>query len=145
MRKIFTAAAIMSAAAVMTGCSYLCQDNTNQLKNSAWTLDLTSLQGANPSWVKPANDITLIFDEQGKVSGCAGVNRYFSGKSPIEKDGEIDFGPMGTTMMAGPGLEYEALYLKTLDEADNFKVEEDILYLYDDNQIVAVFNSGTAE
>ncbi len=148
MKKFFAATAVsaIAAGAILTGCNSFCPaDKGAQLKNSAWTLDISSLKGADEAWEKPARDITLAFDAEGKVSGCAGVNRYFSGKSPIEKDGEIDFGPVGSTMMAGPGLQYESLYLKTLDEADRFSIEEDILYLYDDDQIVAVFNSGIAE
>lgn len=148
MRKIFaTIVSAAAAAAVLSGCSSLCPNNSkaDALKNSAWTLDINSLKGADSQWDKPAKDITLTFDENGKVAGCAGVNRYFSGKPALENDGDIDFGMMGSTMMAGPGLQYESLFLKTLDEADNFAIIDGKLYLYDDNNVIAVFTPGTNE
>ena len=52
---------------------------------------------------------------------------------------------MGSTMMAGPGLQYESLFLKTLDEADNFAIVDGKLYLYDDNNVIAVFTPGANE
>lgn len=148
MRKIFaTIVSAAAAAAVLSGCSSLCPNNSkaDALKNSAWTLDINSLKGADSQWDKPAKDITLTFDENGKVAGCAGVNRYFSGKPALENDGDIDFGMMGSTMMAGPGLQYESLFLKTLDEADNFAIVDGKLYLYDDNNVIAVFTPGANE
>ena len=148
MRKIFaTIVSAAAAAAVLSGCSSLCPNKSkaDALKNSAWTLDINSLKGADSQWDKPAKDITLTFDENGKVAGCAGVNRYFSGKPALENDGDIDFGMMGSTMMAGPGLQYESLFLKTLDEADNFAIVDGKLYLYDDNNVIAVFTPGANE
>lgn len=148
MRKIFaTIVSAAAAAAVLSGCSSLCPNNSkaDALKNSAWTLDINSLKSADSQWDKPAKDITLTFDENGKVAGCAGVNRYFSGKPALENDGDIDFGMMGSTMMAGPGLQYESLFLKTLDEADNFAIVDGKLYLYDDNNVIAVFTPGANE
>ncbi len=148
MRKIFaTIVSAAAAAAVLSGCSSLCPNNSkaDALKNSAWTLDINSLKGADSQWDKPAKDITLTFDENGKVAGCAGVNRYFSGKPALENDGDIDFGMMGSTMMAGPGLQYESLFLKTLDEADNFAIVDGKLYLYDDNNVIALFTPGANE
>ena len=148
MRKIFaTIVSAAAAAAVLSGCSSLCPNNSkaDALKNSAWTLAINSLKGADSQWDKPAKDITLTFDENGKVAGCAGVNRYFSGKPALENDGDIDFGMMGSTMMAGPGLQYESLFLKTLDEADNFAIVDGKLYLYDDNNVIAVFTPGANE
>ena len=148
MRKIFaTIVSAAAAAAVLSGCSSLCPSNSkaDALKNSAWTLDINSLKGADSQWDKPAKDITLTFDENGKVAGCAGVNRYFSGKPALENDGDIDFGMMGSTMMAGPGLQYESLFLKTLDEADDFAIVDGKLYLYDDKDVIAVFTPGANE
>lgn len=145
MRKIFaTVFSAAAAAAVLSGC--LCSGSkTEALKNSAWTLDVNSLRGANSQWDKPEKDITLVFDNNGKVAGCAGVNRYFSGKPVLEKDGDIDFDMMGSTMMAGPGMQYESLFLKTLDEADDFAIIDGKLYLYDDNNVIAVFIPGANE
>ena len=148
MRKIFaTIVSAAAAAAVLSGCSSLCPNNSkaDALKNSAWTLDINSLKGADSQWDKPAKDITLTVAENGKVARCAGVNRYFSGKPALENDGDIDFGMMGSTMMAGPGLQYESLFLKTLDEADNFAIVDGKLYLYDDNNVIAVFTPGANE
>ena len=46
MRKIFaTIVSAAAAAAVLSGCSSLCPNNSkaDALKNSAWTLDINSL------------------------------------------------------------------------------------------------------
>lgn len=147
MRKIFvTVISAAVAAAMLSGCSSFCRTSkTDALKNSAWTLDVNSLKGIDAQWDKPAKNITITFDTDGKVAGCAGVNNYFTGMPVIEEDGDIDFGVIGSTMMAGPGLQYETLYLKTLDEADDFAIVDGKLYLYDDNNVIAVFNAGTAE
>ena len=153
MRKIFaTIVSAAAAAAVLSGCSSLCPNNSkaDALKNSAWTLDINSLKGADSQWDKPAKDITLTFDENGKVAGCEvslslPLGLKNSGKPALENDGDIDFGMMGSTMMAGPGLQYESLFLKTLDEADNFAIVDGKLYLYDDNNVIAVFTPGANE
>ncbi|MEG1979865.1 MAG: META domain-containing protein, partial [Victivallaceae bacterium] len=55
------------------------------IKKVVWVLDLSSLDGVNKDWVKPAEAITLTIDESGKVTGCAGVNRYFGNPQLDEK------------------------------------------------------------
>ena len=110
------------AAAVLcgAGCARVsCPGNAaTPLAGSAWKLDLATLSGTQSNWAKPANAITLSFapagKEAGRVSGCAGVNRYFGPVTYDEAAGTIRFGTLGATMMAGPGLEYERAYLKML-------------------------------
>ncbi len=79
----------------------------------------------------PGSVITMeIVGEQ--VSGTSGVNRY----SGSFVDGS--FGPLATTMMAGPPdiMEQEARFLALLDRCDGARVEGDLLQLSIDGEIV---------
>ena len=49
----------------------------------------------------PSSEITLGFDTQGnRVYGSSGVNRYFGNYT--QKGNQLQFGPLASTMMAGP-------------------------------------------
>jgi heat shock protein HslJ len=67
-----------------------------------------------------------------QVSGTSGVNRY----SGSVLDGS--FGPLATTMMAGPPdiMEQEAKFLALLDRCDGARAEGDLLQLSIDGEIV---------
>ena len=77
--------------------------------------------------------------EAGRVSGCAGVNRYFGPVTYDEAAGTIRFGTLGATMMAGPGLEYERAYLKMLASVDAFSCADGRLLLKSGKATVAEF------
>ena len=89
----------------------------------------------------------LEFDADKKTvhgnAGCNIVNGGFTQKEGLPAS--LEFGQLISTMMAGPGLQYESLFLKTLDEADNFAIVDGKLYLYDDNNVIAVFTPGANE
>ena len=135
------------AAAVLWGAGCACVscpgNAATPLAGSAWKLDLATLSGTQSNWAKPANAITLSFapagKEAGRVSGCAGVNRYFGPVTYDEAAGTIRFGTLGATMMAGPGLEYERAYLKMLASVDAFSCADGRLLLKSGKATVAEF------
>ncbi|UKI33131.1 MAG: META domain-containing protein [Lentisphaeria bacterium] len=80
--------------------------------------------------------------EAGRVSGCAGVNRYFGPVTCDDAAGTIRFGTLGATMMAGPGLEYERAYLKMLSTVDSFSISGGRLLLKSGGNTVAEFTAA---
>ena len=111
--------------------------------HSAPMFAIVALSGTESNWGKPANAITLSFapagKEAGRVSGCAGVNRYFGPVTYSAAAGTIRFGNLGATMMAGPGLEYEGAYLKMLGKVDSFSFSNGRLLLKSGKATVAEF------
>lgn len=63
--------------------------------------------------------ITIGFHE-GRIFGFSGVNRYMG--SYKASDGKVEFGQMGSTMMAGPekNMDAEFEYLNLLEGAKTF-------------------------
>ncbi len=147
---LFSAAAVALLAfggVALTGCAELKDGlvktdkaaRTLALTAAPWELEKDSLPGVNQSWAKPQKEITLRIYSSGRFNGCAGVNNY-TGTATLDVDARtIKFGNPGVTRMAGPGLEYEQLYLKTLAGVDSYQIADDDLYLYDGNTIVAKF------
>jgi heat shock protein HslJ len=81
-------------------------------------------------------EITLSFDEEGRIAGSAGVNSYFTS---YEVSGNaLTFGTIGTTMMAGPedAMKQESTFLKLLSETTAFSGVGDELKLWDANGTV---------
>ena len=118
---LFAAGGLLLSQGCCCGQQQLCTGTGNDLPSSqtpdsagtpslsiaqnAWVLDLSSLQGAEKGWAKPEKTIDFqIFPKDQRVAGCAGVNRYFG--SAVIDGKTIRLGPLGATMMAGPGLEY---------------------------------------
>lgn len=117
------------------------------------TRTVTDLAGT--SWV--AKDIggigvvgrvqsTLTFAEPGKVAGSGGCNRFFG---TVTKDSSsIEFGKMGSTMMACPPplMEQEKRYLAALGETKRFEVRDGMLLLFSDgpDPIVRFVKTETA-
>ena len=144
---LFGVFAVAVAALCGAGCACVSEPGNAAampLAGSEWKLDLATLSGTESRWTKPANAVTLAFAPAGKeakrVSGCAGVNRYFGPVTYDEAAGTIRFDNLGATMMAGPGLEYERAYLKVLGAANRFAVTNGRLILMSGNATVAEFS-----
>ncbi len=111
--------------------------------SSVWTLELNTLKGAEKSWEEPSKNITLIYDPQKKqIAGCAGVNRYFGPAAIDESKGTFKVGALGATRMAGPGMQYENLFLNVLSKVDSYVVKDGKLMLKSGSDVVAVFMTG---
>jgi heat shock protein HslJ len=71
--------------------------------------------------------VTLAFDDQGRVSGSGGCNRYGGGYSI---DGEtIRFTDLFSTMMACPHLQVEQAFFAALGSASTFELGDDSLII----------------
>ena len=114
--------------------------------STVWTLELDSLKGTMKSWEEPAKNITLIYDpEKKQIAGCAGVNRYFGPVTIDEKKGIFKTGALGATKMAGPGMQYEDLYLRLLSKVDSYLIKDGKLFLKSGKDTLAVFTTEVKE
>jgi putative lipoprotein len=87
--------------------------------------------------VKAAEPPTLSVSEDGKVSGFAGVNRFFGGLAENNPAKEKTlFGPLGMTRKAGPPEQskLEFAYTTALAEVNKFTIEKDSLTLLVDDK-----------
>ena len=111
----------------------------DSLKGSDWVLQSYNDNNAIVS-VIAGTEITLSFDEEGRIAGSAGVNSYFTS---YEVSGNaLTFGTIGTTMMAGPedAMKQESTFLKLLSETTAFSGVGDELKLWDaDETVILVF------
>lgn len=83
--------------------------------------------------------ITITFSED-KVFGSAGINRYFAGYK-VDNNNNVQFSPIGSTMMAGPmdEMEREREYLSLLNDVNVVKVYKDRMELITKNNVVLTF------
>jgi len=99
------------------------------LVGSNWAL--VSLAGEQVPGEKP----TLQFLEEGRVAGFAGVNRFMG---PVEaRDVGIGFGPLASTMMAGPpeAMALEQSYLGAMGKVRQVRREGEELVLASDDEV----------
>lgn len=104
--------------------------------------DRTGLSGTwqlqSPVAQPPARaEITLQL-RAGSVAGMSGVNRY-RGQVEVQPDadvspgvaGRLQFGPLATTLMAGPpaAMAAEQAFLTALSQVDGFRLAGDALVL----------------
>ena len=141
MLKIFLSLAGAAVAGMLLGGCQSASDSQSPLTGTVWILEQDSLPGRQANWEKPQQPITLVVDEADRVSGCAGVNRYF-GSVRFTGDNQLQFSQMGSTRMAGPGLQYESAYLQALPQADSYQVSGDRLTLQDGGQTLLQFTPG---
>jgi heat shock protein HslJ len=87
--------------------------------------------------VKAAEPPTLSVTEEGKVSGFAGVNRFFGGRA---KEKTL-FGPLAMTRKAGPPElnKLEVAYTAALAEVTRFTIDKDKLTLLTEDKPRLVF------
>ncbi len=128
--------AALTFALVIAGCVN-CRhaERDRRITGITWQLDPASLKGVQNPAEKPMQPITLLIAADGKVSGCAGVNRYFGTAVVDEAEEELKFPPLGTTRMAGPGMNYETAYLQMLAKVEEYKITGDLLTLYGDDDV----------
>ena len=89
---------------------------------------------------KPLN---ITFSEKG-VNGYSGCNTYF-GPFKIGKKHHLKLGPLASTMMACVGEDcgrVEVGFIRNLDLVNKYKIENDHLYFYQDNQLLLTFRKA---
>ena len=118
MKKIFFSFFSVLIFTIVSGCCS-CLDCRSEKKTASEKLNLISewiiedLPSATAKKIKPAPNAAITF-QQGKVSGCAGDNRFF-GNVKFE-GGKLTFSHMGMTRMMGPNAAYEGLFMESLNQ-----------------------------
>ena len=80
---------------------------------------------------------TLVFDlEESRVAGSGGLNRLMGTLSLTED--ALRFGPLATTLMAGPedAMERERVFLDALARVTAYELDGRSLLLYADGDVV---------
>lgn len=136
---------ISALGIIVTSCSVSKQEN-NTISNEPSIFGTEwKLEKIGSSKVKHNEEnerITLLMTmEPENVSGFSGCNRYF-GKFSIKKN-KLVFKEMAATLMACPQqtMDFESKYLKTLDKVNNFMIENDTLFLKNDDRILLIFSN----
>ena len=114
---------VFSALFVMSACNSQSK-SANQpiasLAGQSWTC--VTLDGAAITATRPP---TITFDGAGRVNGFSGVNR-FGGSVESAEAGELHFGQMMSTKMAGPPeqMALESSFLSAITRADRYMVKD---------------------
>lgn len=107
--------------------------------------DLVAAADGSVDWTRFL--VTLGFQD-GRAGGKAPVNRYF-GQCRQGAAGQVDFGPFGMTMMAGPpeSMAAETAYLALLEQVRGFRRDADRLALLnaDGKSVLAFVPSADPE
>lgn len=116
---------------------------TASLNGTRWSL--VSFEAADAPEV-PKNDTAsphVTFDDQGRLSGASGVNR-FSGAYESDDSGKLRLtGPVAVTRMAGPAdrMLLEQTFIAALTGVDRFAIEGKTLRLYEGGAEVMRFTA----
>ncbi|WP_342675795.1 META domain-containing protein [Methanofollis sp. UBA420] len=115
------------------------------LTGTNWTLESLHTGDAVSS-VIAGSEITAVFDEDGRIAGSAGCNRYFA--TYTVNGTEMTIGPAGSTLMACTDediMKQESTFLSLLESVASFTIEGDRLSLMDGNgTAVLVFKEAQA-
>jgi heat shock protein HslJ len=133
------ATVVVALVALLSGCG-----GDEDVPNSPGMLEgswsLVTLNGA-PADAAVVSTLTL---NQGKANGNAGVNT-FNGSYNAPSNGNLTFGALATTMMAGPdnAMKQEQAFLKALADTKQFTTEDGGLVLMDASENkLAVFKAA---
>ncbi|RPD93294.1 META domain-containing protein [Aureibaculum marinum] len=108
---------------------YILKKDIAQLTDRHW--NLIELNGKKIEYNKKAGNqpyIILRPDEENKVYGNAGCNRFF-GSFELKEGNGITFSQMGATKMYCSSMEIEDQFLKVLNTADNYSINGDTMTL----------------
>ncbi len=123
------AAILVALVALLSGCgSEDDAPNAPTMLQGSWTLETL-----NGSPADAAVSSTLSMND-GQATGNAGVNT-FNGTYDAPSDGVLTFGPLASTMMAGPdnAMQQEQAFLTALGDTKKFTTEDGALVLMDDS------------
>lgn len=114
------------------------EEKTMSLENTNWVL--IELNGDTVSVTESMKVPSIRFDrEEGQVSGNNGVNSFSGGYTLT--DDSIEFGPMRSTLMAGPpeAMELEAAFMRALGGMTGWRIHEGRFELLNGEEVTAVF------
>lgn len=103
--------------------------NSSEIINSKWELTALEAQKIDQTDEKGRKIHFTLNPGDNTVSGFSGCN-LFHGTYSLEKDGRIKFSALASTRMACPDPAInESDFLKTLELADNYTLQNDVLSL----------------
>jgi heat shock protein HslJ len=146
-RVVFVARAVCCAVLLLCGLA-ACQPaqpkqegEAVELTQGLWALVSLRQQPAKVYDDQPEVHLVFIQEEAGlRIAGSDGCNRLI-GMAQL-KGANIDFGQMGTTMMACPkGQEQGQEFLRVLAQTHSLQVEGKILRLLNKGKELAVFEN----
>jgi len=108
--------------------------DSSALTNARWKLNLLDDGEGKVISTIAGTEITLIFAEDGNLTGSSGCNTY---NSSYEIDGDlITIGPIASTMMACPEpdmiMDQEFAYLQMLETVTNYQIKGNELEMVND-------------
>lgn len=74
------------------------------------------------------------------LRGFGGVNNFFGSYQRKDAVG-FNVGPITSTMMAGPGMEYEATFMQCLDQSDAILAVGKRLFFYQESRLLCSFRA----
>jgi heat shock protein HslJ len=128
--KIFKTFAFLSLLVIaMAACDFSGGEEMLNLDGSEWVL--VQIDGEA---TLPGSKTTLIF-EVDRIYGSGGCNNYFASYT-LGEDGDIEFGPAGSTLMFCPDpegvMDQEFSFLQALADVSRVSVDRDQLILEDE-------------
>ena len=141
-RKLFLA---FSGLFLAFACSVSKNESNNiseepSLFGTEWKLE--RIGSSKMKYEEERDRITLLMTmEPENVSGFSACNRYF-GKFSIKKN-KLVFKEMAATQMACPEqkMNLEDRYLQTLNKVNNYLIENDTLFLKNDDRVLLIFSN----
>ncbi len=94
---------------------------------------------ASPDREEPAAYLQLDTDNR-SLRGFGGVNNFFGSYQRKDAVG-FNVGTITSTMMAGPGMEYEARFMQCLEQSDAILAVEKRLFFYHDSRLLCSFSA----
>lgn len=139
MKRMLVAAAALSVLAA-------CGDSKTNLPLEGTQWKLTEMDGkADPAFDAEEDTFNFTLDpSRMMVYGVGACNRLFGSYEREGRD-ELDIDQLASTMMACPNMDLESRFAKLLEEADKFRIDGDVLTLFDDGRKVLVFKGTKAE
>ncbi|MDA3860727.1 MAG: META domain-containing protein [Melioribacteraceae bacterium] len=107
------------------------------LKNTFWVL--RELNGKSTNENKVEKDIHFLIKTDNSVMGFGGCNSFSGNSHTI--NGTLQFSEIGTTHSMCKNSELENEYFRVLEKSKRYKIYGEYLYLYNDNTLLAKFES----
>jgi heat shock protein HslJ len=120
------------------GCNQSRESGTEEIKNKRWVL--MSMPGRDSVRTETGKDVFLSLDNSNNnFNGQAPCNHYF-GKYNLDGN-NISFGEIGATRMACDNLDIEYEYFEQLKKINKYKIKNDILFLYRNDEKLLTFKA----
>ena len=128
-RTAWVLAALVGVVVLLGGCASSGASDQSQLEGD-WVLEsFGGTDGLTPADPTVTSELTML---AGEATGSGGVNN-FSGTYEASDDGDLSFGPLAATMMAGSpeAMDQETAFFQALAATKSFEINEGRLVLSD--------------